>query len=248
MENGEFKGKTVFITGGASGIGRASAFAFSSVGANVYIIDIDEHGGKTVTNEINASGGIAVFHVADVRNEHDIIHAVEACVRQFGAIDFAHNNAGIVISTTTLACTEEIWQKVIDTNLKGYWLCMKHELLQMQKQGFGNIVNTSSISGLIGRAGDMPYNVSKHGIIGLTKTAALENADKNIRINCVCPGAIQTPWVKRVTKGLNELHPMKRIGQPEEIANAVVWLCSEDSSFITGHSLVIDGGRIAGEW
>ena len=125
---------------------------------------------------------------------------------------------------------------------------MKHEIMQMQKQGHGNIVNTSSISGLIGRAGDMPYNVSKHGIIGLTKTAALENADKNIRINAVCPGAIQTPWVKRVTKGLNELHPMNRIGQPEEVANAVMWLCSDESSFVTGHSLVIDGGRIAGEW
>lgn len=126
---------------------------------------------------------------------------------------------------------------------------MKHELLQMQKQGYGNIVNTSSISGLIGRAGDMPYNVSKFGIIGLTKTAALENADKNIRINCVCPGAIQTQdWNNRILKKLGGLHPMNRIGQPEEVANAVMWLCSNDSSFITGHSLVIDGGRIAGEW
>ena len=125
---------------------------------------------------------------------------------------------------------------------------MKHELIQMRKQGYGNIVNTSSISGLIGRAGDMPYNVSKHGIVGLTKTAALENADMNIRINCVCPGAIQTPWIKRMTKGLNKLQPMHRIGQPEEVANAVVWLCSDNSSFVTGHCLVVDGGRIAGEW
>jgi NAD(P)-dependent dehydrogenase (short-subunit alcohol dehydrogenase family) len=126
--------------------------------------------------------------------------------------------------------------------------CLTICILDCAIFGFGNIVNTSSISGLIGRAGDMPYNVSKHGIVGLTETAALENADRNIRINCVCPSAIQTPWVKRVTKGLNELHPMKRIGQPEEVANAVIWLCSEDSSFVTGHSLVIDGGRIAGEW
>lgn len=199
-------------------------------------------------DEITQNGGVAIFHAADVTSEVEVKGAIEACVQRFDAIDFAHNNAGIVISTTTVACTEEIWQKVIDTNLKGYWLCMKHEILQMQNQGYGSIVNTSSISGLIGRAGDMPCNVSKHGIIGLTKTAALENADRNIRINCVCPGAIQTSWVKRVTKGLNELHPMKRIGQPEEVANAVLWLCSDDSSFVTGHSLVIDGGRIAGEW
>lgn len=240
--------KTVFITGGASGIGRASAVAFAKTGSNVFIIDIDVDGMNTTVDEITAIGGKAVAYKADVTIEKDVADSISHCVELFGALDYAHNNAGIVISTTTVACTEEIWQKVIDTNLKGYWLCMKHEILQMQKQGHGNIVNTSSISGLIGRAGDMPYNVSKHGIIGLTKTAALENADKNIRINCVCPGAIQTPWVKRVTKGLSELHPMKRIGQPEEVANAVLWLCSDESSFITGHSMVIDGGRIAGEW
>ena len=241
-------GKTALITGGASGIGRASAIAFSQRGANVFILDIDESGGESVAAEIISRGGTAKFYQADVSKETEVFSAVEACVRRFGSIDYAHNNAGIVISTTTAACTEDIWHKVIDTNLKGYWLCMKHEILLMQQQGHGCIVNTSSISGLIGRAGDMPYNVSKHGIIGLTKTAALENADKNIRINCVCPGAIQTPWVKRVNKKLNELHPMKRIGQPEEVAGAVVWLCSDESSFVTGQTLVIDGGRIAGEW
>jgi len=244
----DMKNKIVLITGGASGIGRASAFAFAKSGASVYIIDIDIAGANAVVDEIVASGGQAISHKVNVTKEHEVAEAIARCVELLGRIDYAHNNAGIVISTTTTACTEKIWQKVIDTNLKGYWLCMKHEILQMQKQGHGNIVNTSSISGLIGRAGDMPYNVSKHGIIGLTKTAALENANKNIRINCVCPGAIQTTLVKRVTKGLNKLHPMNRIGQPEEVANAVIWLCSDDSSFITGHSLVIDGGRIAGEW
>ena len=244
----DMKNKTAFVTGGASGIGRASTIAFAKAGANVFILDIDIAGADAVACEITAFGGKAVAHKADVTKEHEVSEAIARCIELLGAIDYAHNNAGIVISTTTAACTEDIWQKVIDTNLKGYWLCMKHEILQMQKQGHGNIVNTSSISGLIGRAGDMPYNVSKHGIIGLTKTAALENADKNIRINCVCPGTIQTPWVKRVTKGLNELHPMNRIGQPEEVANAVLWLCSDESSFVTGHSLVIDGGRIAGEW
>jgi len=243
-----FKKKTVFITGGASGIGYSSALSFAKSGAKVFIIDINETGGNAIIKKIISSGGMATYCKADVTKENEIINAINLCVKKYGSIDYAHNNAGIVISASTVDCTEEIWQKVIDTNLKGYWLCMKHELIQMQKQGYGNIVNTSSISGLIGRSGDMVYNVSKHGIIGLTKTAALENAEKNIRINCVCPGAIQTSWVKKVTKGLNALHPMNRIGQPNEVTNAVLWLCSDESSFITGHSLVIDGGRIAGEW
>ena len=235
------KNKTALVTGGVSGIGRASAIAFAKTGANVFIVDINNNESSSVVEEINSLGSKSVYFNADVSKEIEVSAAVSECVKQFGSIDYAHNNAGIVISKTTIDCTEEIWNKIIDTNLKGYWLCMKHELLQMRKQGFGSIVNTSSISGLIGRAGDMPYNVSKHGIIGLTRTAALENADMNIRINCVCPGAIQTPWVKRITKGLNELQPMNRIGQPEEVANAVVWLCSDNSSFVTGHSLVIAG-------
>ena len=241
--------KTVLITGGASGIGKASAIAFAKAGANVFIIDIDVDSMNAVADEITAFGGNAVAHKADVSKEHEVSDAVARCVELFDSIEYAHNNAAVIISKSTVNCTEDIWNATMNTNLKGYWLCMKHEILQMQKQGHGNIVNTSSISGLIGRAGDMPYNVSKFGIIGLTKTAALENADKNIRINCVCPGAIQTrEWNDCVLKKLGGLHPMNRIGQPEEVANAVMWLCSDNSSFITGHSLVIDGGRIAGEW
>ena len=241
--------KTVLITGGASGIGKASAIAFAKAGANVFIIDIDVDSMNAVADEITAFGGNAVAYKADVSKEYEVSDAVARCVELFDSIEYAHNNAAVIISKSTVNCTEDIWNATMNTNLKGYWLCMKHEILQMQKQGHGNIVNTSSISGLIGRAGDMPYNVSKFGIIGLTKTAALENADKNIRINCVCPGAIQTrEWNDRVLKKLGGLHPMNRIGQPEEVANAVMWLCSDNSSFITGHSLVIDGGRIAGEW
>jgi NAD(P)-dependent dehydrogenase (short-subunit alcohol dehydrogenase family) len=249
MTSKSFSDKTVLITGGASGIGRASAIAFAKAGANVFILDIDADGMNVVVDDVSALGGKAVAHKADVTKEHEVSEAIARCVELLGSLDYAHNNAAVIISKSTVNCTEEIWDKTMNTNLKGYWLCMKHEILQMQKQGHGNIVNTSSISGMIGRAGDMPYNVSKFGIIGLTKTAALENADKNIRINCVCPGAIQTQdWNDRVLKKLGSLHPMNRIGQPEEVANAVMWLCSDESSFVTGHSLVIDGGRIAGEW
>jgi len=244
----KMKAKTAFITGGASGIGRAVAVAFAGAGANVFILDVDINGAEAVADEIKSAGGAAAAHKADVTREREVSEAIARCVDIFGSVDCANNNAGIVISATTAACGEDVWDKVIDTNLKGCWLCLKHELSQMQRQGHGSIVNTSSISGLIGRAGDMPYNVSKHGIIGLTKTAALECAGQNIRVNAVCPGAIQTPWVKRVTKQLNGLHPMNRIGQPEEVASAVLWLCSGESSFVTGHCLVIDGGRIAGEW
>lgn len=240
--------KTILITGSASGIGKATAILFAGNGYNVFMLDIDKVNNELVADDINQNGGTAYALTADVRNENEVSDALNKCIEVFSSVDCAFNNAGIVISKNTVNCTEEIWNKIIDTNLKGYWLCMKHELIQMQKQGHGSIVNTSSISGLIARAGDMPYNVSKFGIVGLTKTAALENADKNIRINCVCPGAVQTPWVKRVTKGLNELQPIGRIAQPEEIAQAVLWLCSEKSSFMTGHALVLDGGRIAGEW
>ena len=240
--------KTILITGSASGIGNATVKLFAKNNYNIFLVDIDEVNNICAADEIINNGGNAYSFTADVRNESEVSNAVNKCVEVFGSIDSAFNNAGIVISKTTVNCTEDIWDKIIDTNLKGYWLCMKHELIQMQAQGYGNIVNTSSISGLIARAGDMPYNVSKFGIVGLTKTAALENADKNIRINCICPGAVQTPWVKRVTKGLDALQPMGRIAQPEEIAQAVLWLCSDNSSFMTGHALVLDGGRIAGEW
>ena len=189
--------KVALITGGASGIGKASAINFAKNGAKVFIIDINKEESNNVVEEITSFGGRAASFICDVTKESEIIKAINNCIDIFGTLDYAHNNAGIVISKTTTECTEEIWDKIINTNLKSYWLCMKHEILQMLKQGYGSIVNTASISGLIARAGDMPYNVSKFGFVGLTKTAALENADKNIRINCVCPGAIQTSWVKK---------------------------------------------------
>jgi NAD(P)-dependent dehydrogenase (short-subunit alcohol dehydrogenase family) len=246
--NKEFSGKTVIVTGGGSGIGKATALAFGREEANVFIIDIDETAGKETLTQLERSGGNGYFCLADVSNENDVHQAVEQCINVYGQIDCAYNNAGIVVSKSTVECTEEIWDRIINTNLKGIWLCMKYEIPQMLKKQHGVIVNASSIAGLIGRGGDMPYNVSKFGIIGLTKTAALEVAGKGLRINCVCPGAILTPWVKKVSKKLNELQPMGRIGQAEEVADAVLWLCSEKSTFVTGHALVIDGGRIAGEW
>lgn len=243
-----FREKVAVITGGGSGIGKATALAFAKEGAKVFIIDINKPAGLETVAEIEQSGGTGCFYQADVSKATEVQSAIEQCVATYGQLDYAFNNAGIVVSTTTTECTEEIWEKIMNTNLKGVWLCMKYELHVMIKQSRGVIVNTSSISGLIGRKGDMPYTVSKHGIIGLTKTAALEYAANGIRINCVCPGSIHTPWVKKVTKRLNEMHPLGRIGTPEEVADAVLWLCSDKAAFVTGHSLVLDGGRTAGEW
>lgn len=243
-----FQKKVALITGGGSGIGRATVLEFVKEGAKVFIVDINEENGKETMVKVKDLGGEGFFYKADVSEESQIEKAILKCIEIYGRIDYCHNNAGIVICSNTVDCTVEIWDKVINTNLKGVWLCMKHEIKQMLLQGHGAIVNTSSISGLIGRTGDMPYSVSKFGIVGLTKTAALEYADKNIRINCVCPAAIHTPWVKKVTKGLCKLHPMNRIGEPKEVADSVIWLCSDKSSFITGHALIVDGGRIAGEW
>jgi len=243
-----FNGKVALVTGGGSGIGRATVLEFIKEGAKVFVIDVNKESGEETLAKVKEIGGDSYYYQADVSIEDQVESSISKCIKIYGKVDYCHNNAGIVICSRTADCTVEVWDKVINTNLKGVWLCMKHEIRHMLSQGHGAIVNTSSISGLIGRAGDMPYNVSKFGIVGLTKTAALEYANKNIRINCVCPAAIHTSWVKRVTNGLCKLHPMNRIGEPKEVADAVLWLCSDKSSFVTGHALVVDGGRIAGEW
>jgi NAD(P)-dependent dehydrogenase (short-subunit alcohol dehydrogenase family) len=243
----EFNEMTVFITGGSSGIGRSTAQLLAQRGANVFIVDIDESGGEETKSLISSQGGTAFFHNADIAREYEVQKAIDKCLEMYKRIDFAINNAGICIGAKTAKYTEEEFDKVIQVNLKGTWLCMKHEILVMKKQGQGSIVNTSSIAGLIGLKHHAAYVASKHGVIGLTKTAAIEYASNGIRINAVCPGAIKTGWVGENTGRLDKLHPIGRIGQPIEISEAISWLCSDKSSFMTGQSLVIDGGRIAGE-
>jgi NAD(P)-dependent dehydrogenase (short-subunit alcohol dehydrogenase family) len=250
---GQLEGKSIFVTGGGSGIGRATAFALAREGAKLMIADYAPEGAERVVKEIKEKGGMATFVHADISVTSQVEMAVSKTVEAYGRIDGAFNNAGIEGKVAdTLLCTEETFDRTIAINLKGVWLCMKAELQHMLKQGGGNIVNTASVAGLRGIAGLPAYNASKHGVVGLTRTAALEFATKNIRVNCVCPGVIHTPMVERMidtsTIGETELlamEPVGRMGKPEEIAEGVVWLLSDASSFVTGHPLVIDGGWIA---
>lgn len=243
----EFQGKSAFITGASSGIGRTAAIELAKRGACVFIADINEEGGRETVAMIKENGGESHFQRTDITNEQNVIDSISLCNQMYGKIDFAVNNAGIIIGALLADLSEEDWDKVINVNLKGTWLCMKHEIQLMKKQQFGSIVNTSSIAGKIGLKHHAAYVPSKHGIIGLTKTAALEYGEYGIRVNAVCPGTVHTSWVHRVTKKLSNLHALGRIGETEEIAEAIIWLCSDKSSYVTGHSLVIDGGRIAGE-
>lgn len=248
----DLKNKVAFISGASSGIGKATAMAFASAGAKTALCDLNIEEGKKLARLLSEKSE-SIFIQCDVANSADIKNAIAECTAKFGHIDYAFNNAGIEGEQgMTPDCSEENWNRVIDVNLKGVWLAMKYQLPQMLKQGFGSIVNCSSIAGLVGFTGIPAYTASKHGVIGLTKTAALEYAKKNIRVNAVCPGVIQTPMIDRFTHGEKQIQnqliagePVGRVGQPEEIANAVLWLCSDQSSFVTGNSLVIDGGWVA---
>ena len=246
----ELKDKIALVTGASSGIGRASALAFAQKGANVALADIDEEGGLKTEEEVKALGVRTLFLKTDVSSAEEVKNLIDKTVEKFGRIDCAHNNAGIEgnrIPTTDL--DEATFDKVITTNLKGTWLCMKSELSQMLKQGGGSIVNTASIAAFVGLGGLSAYTASKHGIVGLTKTAALEYAKLKIRVNAVCPGPIQTPMMEKTVNQDPKLHatilalqPQGRIGSPEEVATAVIWLSSNEASFVTGHSMVVDGG------
>ena len=250
---GQLDGKVALITGAGSGIGRASALAFAREGAKVAVADIVVEGGEETVRMVQEAGGEAFFIKVDVANAAEVEAMVNTVVDTYGRIDCAYNNAGI---EGRLASTDEypedVFDKVIDINLTGVWLCMKYELPHMLKQGSGAIVNTASGAGLIGVAGMSAYVASKHGVVGLTKTAALEYAKSGIRVNAVCPGLIQTPMVERITADQPQLgealvaaEPIGRTGKPEEIAESVVWMCSDAASFVTGHAMSVDGGFVA---
>lgn len=245
-----FKGKVALITGGSFGIGQATAIAFARKGADVVVADLIEDAEQVTMKAITAEGGKAIFVPCDVSKAADITVMMDKIFDTFGRLDFAFNNAGI---EGTLApsheCTQENWDKVLAVNLTGIWLCMKHEIARMKQQGKGAIVNCASIAGLMGFPNLPAYVASKHAVIGLTKTAALENAQSAIRINAVCPGAIRTPMIDRITgkdkvveQRFIDMEPMGRLGEPEEVAEAVVWLSSDAASFVTGHALTVDGG------
>ena len=246
-----FENKVAIVTGGSFGIGKATAKAFANRGAKVVIADWVED--YSTLKEIEDDGGSAIFIKCDVSKTSDVTTLVNETIETFGRLDFAVNNAGIEGSNaSTHECTEENWDKTISINLKGVWLCMKQEIPPMLKSGKGAIVNIASIAGLVGFSGLPAYVVSKHGIVGLTKTAALEYAKQGIRVNAVCPGVIRTAMIDRLTgkdktveKQFEAMEPVGRMGEPEEVAEAIVWLCSDAASFVTGHALAVDGGWIA---
>ncbi|MBX0330143.1 SDR family oxidoreductase [Oscillochloris sp. ZM17-4] len=252
-EVGQLSGKVALITGAGGGIGRATALAFARAGAKVVVADISEAAGEETASLCKAEGTDAMFVRADVSSRADVEMLINRAAQTYGRIDIAHNNAGIEGAQAMLAdYPEDVWDKVIDINLKGVWLCMKYELQQMLKQGGGTIVNTSSVSGLTGSRGVSAYVASKHGIVGLTKAAALEYARSGIRVNAVCPSTIDTAMIDRFTGGDREARksfaegePIGRMGTPEEVAAAVLWLSSDASSFVTGATLAVDGGRLA---
>lgn len=246
-------GKVVLITGGGSGIGRATAMAFAKKGAIVAVSDISVSGGEETIQMIKSDCSQAIFIKCDVSNSGEVQAMINEVILKYGHLDYAFNNAGIEGPIAfTAEYPESDWHRMIGIHLTGVWLCMKYEIPHMVKQGHGAIVNTSSAAGVIGAPGASAYVAAKHGIIGLTKTAALEYGKNGIRVNAVLPGPIRTPMYERIVKIHPEWEPqwyltnaLGRIASASELADAVVMLCSESSSFITGHSLLVDGGLTA---
>ena len=246
-----FTNKIALITGAASGIGRSTAILFADKGAKVVVSDIAD--GTGTVKIIQENGGDAIFIKCDISKEADVKTLISETVKKYGKIDFAFNNAGTEgVSAMIQDYSEKDFDHIIDINLKGTWLCMKYEIQEMLKQGKGSIINCSSIAGLVGFQQAAIYTASKHGVNGMTKSAALENAKNGIRINAICPGVIDTPMIDRATGGKVEtknmyaqMEPMGRLGLPEEIAEVTLWLSSDASSFITGQTFAVDGGWVA---
>lgn len=249
--NGGFQGKVAFVTGAANGIGRAAALAFAHEGARVVIADVSEQGLQEAARRIEEAGGRVLAVRCDVTRTEDVKTALDQAVEAFGRLDFAFNNAGVEQPLKPAAdLSEEEWDRIIDIDLRGVFVCMKHEIPLLLQQGGGAIVNTSSGAGVKGFKGQAAYCAAKFGIVGLTKAAALDYASQNIRINAVCPGIIETPMMDRFSGGTSEgrkrviaQEPVGRMGKPEEIAAAVIWLCSDAAAFTIGHAMVVDGGQ-----
>ncbi len=251
--NISFEGKVALVTGAASGLGLATAKASAESGASVALADWNEHAVRSAADELTAQGHRALAIHCDVADDAQVESMVEQTVATFGRLDAAYNNAGVQnILAETADTTREDFDRVMGINLRGEWSCMKFELQQMRKQRSGSIVNCSSLGGLVGGAERGIYHAAKHGVLGFTKSAALEYAARGIRINAVCPGLIWTPMADQMVeagqgdslKAMEQSVPMGRVGRPEEIANAVLWLCSEAASYVTGQSISVDGGFI----
>jgi NAD(P)-dependent dehydrogenase (short-subunit alcohol dehydrogenase family) len=249
---GQFTGKVALVTGAGSGIGRATALAFAREGARVVVSDVASDGGEETVRLIEAAAGTARFIATDVTRPDEVEQLIQRVVESYGQLDYAHNNAGIASLAPTHEMPEEDWASTLAVNLTGVWRCMKHEIAQMLQQGGGAIVNTASAAGLIGFPGECAYAASKHAVVGLTKVAAVEYASQGIRINAVGPGIIRTPMTakgfdnpERRSQLIVRYEPLGRFGEPEEVAAAVVWLCSAAASFVTGVAFPVDGGLVA---